>query len=816
MGTEERDWVYVANDLLCKCHINLTLQKITDCDASVFVALYEAILGEKVPDYISVPKSQEDDIHNIQSVIDSLALDYLQISLSHITGENVVRGDKDSIRNLLEIFDGLLEYLSEEDCGELNGTLHPAEIQGLDEEQTTSQTFSTHSALQSSKHSLRSWDGEGSESTVELIRLGDCSRTFTIKHGEGTPEKTPHLLRDPHPAAPQATLLREPLRSAVSLHPPSQTTPQRARLGLLPPPDRATPTDQKGQGEDSTGRQCNGDPTLSCTSPESEKSVGSVREKHSVAPRVQVEAGPDGPRRVLFRSRPDVLLLSRPDERRRSQQEEDLARSREEESEEEAVRSSGSSSGRRRSCTHTREESEDPLHRRSQRNRHAEQELQEMSEKLALRLEELDLMLKRALGEAGEEPKPHEEDKHSHHSDSVMECRRAPRPQVRPAWTDPPARAPSPPPLPPHAPPLQGQPDSPGPRRDRRDQRLTQMVADSCKAELKNLDEQHRAEVAIERLRAQEAERQYRDAVRKEAPRLPTSHTHTSKPPLTSRTSRAKPAPPPRRPDRPRKAAPLRVKESDLLPTLLEKFPPLPFSPHTLRHMWKQQMQQIDQRGALDTRHTHATKLSNQVEEVQRRHELLMEITHKEQEHRRRLKDVRERVQQQRSLQGRQREQRQQVARARRYHSDYHVQLRARLLRARTREERMFQQVFEEGLELQKARLREERAYAKEQRQERQQRHKDEMEAMENYYRDQFSMLAERLALERQDVQVRTKAQEKALQKMKRELRSRMQREISELQTLILQADQDQHPRRLEAQRLRSRLQAASFRYAAS
>ncbi|KAJ8399682.1 hypothetical protein AAFF_G00407870 [Aldrovandia affinis] len=115
MGTqEERDWVDVANDLLSKCHINLRLRKVTDCDANVFVALYEAILGEKVPDHVAVPRSQEDDIHNVQSVIDSLALDYLQISLSHITGENIVRGDQESIKNLLEIFDGLLEYLTEQ------------------------------------------------------------------------------------------------------------------------------------------------------------------------------------------------------------------------------------------------------------------------------------------------------------------------------------------------------------------------------------------------------------------------------------------------------------------------------------------------------------------------------------------------------------------------------------------------------------------------------------------------------------------------------------------------------------------------------
>lgn len=37
-----------------------------------------------------------------------------------VTGENVIRGDKDSIKNLLEIFDGLLEYLKEEIIEESN------------------------------------------------------------------------------------------------------------------------------------------------------------------------------------------------------------------------------------------------------------------------------------------------------------------------------------------------------------------------------------------------------------------------------------------------------------------------------------------------------------------------------------------------------------------------------------------------------------------------------------------------------------------------------------------------------------------------
>lgn len=43
------DWTDVANTLLSQCHINRRLRKLTDCDADVFIALYENILGEKVP-----------------------------------------------------------------------------------------------------------------------------------------------------------------------------------------------------------------------------------------------------------------------------------------------------------------------------------------------------------------------------------------------------------------------------------------------------------------------------------------------------------------------------------------------------------------------------------------------------------------------------------------------------------------------------------------------------------------------------------------------------------------------------------------------
>lgn len=57
-------------------------------------------------------------------------------------------------------------------------------------------------------------------------------------------------------------------------------------------------------------------------------------------------------------------------------------------------------------------------------------------------------------------------------------------------------------------------------------------------------------------------------------------------------------------------------------------------------------------------------------------------------------RDFKERIQQQKSTQNRLKEQRQQMARAKKYHNDYHVQHRARLMRARTKEEKVGTDTF--------------------------------------------------------------------------------------------------------------------------
>ncbi|XP_058633969.1 centrosomal protein of 95 kDa-like isoform X3 [Onychostoma macrolepis] len=558
MGPEERDWVDVANNVLLKCHINLRLERMSECDANVFVALYEAILGEKVP------------------------------------GENIVRGEKESIRNLLEIFDGLLDYLVER------------------------------------------------QSDEEPQHKGFNGKTSA------------------------------------------------ANAAYQP------------QKQDTDKTQC----------------------------------------------QPLTIQLS---------------------------------------------DRESSLSWRNQRNREAEQELRDMSEKLSRRLEELDLMLKRALSETGEICELGEEDKQCHHSDRIMEC------VISSCHSR--AHAHS---LPPFLSPAQHSIQQDALIKDSYNASHSQLQHRSSQ----QLVQQEQADMTTERLNAQKTVLEYHQAVCREAPSV---HRSCTKSPC-SRSSGAKLQQTARR-----ETHSLSVKDNNLLPILLEEFPQVQLSPHTVSHMWKQQLLQTDQLSSSQNQNRQTqSKLLKQLDEAHKRHDMLVQIIHKEKEHNRRLREFRERIQQQKSAQNKLREQRQHVARAKKYYSVYHAQLRVKLMQAKTQEEQKLKQIFEEGLELQKAHLREQRAHTKELRQENYRKYKDEIEAMENYYRDQFSLLAETLAHERQDIQIHKKAQEKALQNMKRELRNKMEKEIGELQKVIIQNDENNYFRDLDVERLQKRVQMASFQYPTS
>ncbi|CAM4554767.1 centrosomal protein of 95 kDa isoform X1 [Lepidochelys kempii] len=886
MGSpEEREWVDVANDLLMKCHVNLHVTKLTECGANVFVGLYESILGEKVPDFIASPKSQEDDAHNVQAVIDSLALDYLQVSLSHITGENVVKGERESIRNLLEIFDGLLEYLTEQisETSSRNGDepdqLANNDIQRVLQEQLEGDLkepvppLKLPSVAESSPSDIfvPSWEVEGSESTSELIRLGDTAHSFSLRKEEfQLPEMLPaerersKEIKEPEDSgvtvasstqlsssrralvkeregsmdsvnsteflkeslSSSAKKLGEPIRPAIPLQPPYQPPEPRSHYSMgreYQSSARQSPGSANSHGLEASvfTEPLRQESTTSDTVPLSRLApVSPVGDK---AVSKDVRNGTDDVAKALDvdASHTSTICLHQ-DISPGTDQVISVARITKPE-----TRSPSSGKSRYENFI-TNSFGEEPLSCRRAKDKLSEQELHEMSEKLSRRLNELDLMLKRALGEHPREEMLTDEDKLSQHSDSVMDYRgRKPHqatPHPKRFLSRPRSLSPSPPSsryLPRSEFEDALQRDARGQMGKMRRQLQKEMDQRRIKAKLmtKAYEEELRIFEAREKLglsklkaKARETDQEYQENIFKEPPKMPQpvkvySRKTTPRIPKQSqwipRGGLAKP----------KKAAQMKVKDNDLLPLLLEEFPYLHISHHSLNKMWQQQLAQMEQLKSASGKDRSRLKLQSEVEEALKKHDLLVDIIKKDQDHNKRLQEFKQRIYRQKFAQNKMREKRQQIARAKKYYEDYRVQLHAKMMRARTREERIFKNLFEEGLEIQKQRLQELRTYSKEKRAEQRRVHQDELESMENYYKDQFSMLAEAVSQERQEIQAREKAQVKTLHKTKKELRSKMEKEIQQLQTMITQNDDDSFFQELEAERLKSRLQMASFQY---
>ncbi|CAO2645819.1 Centrosomal protein of 95 kDa [Lemmus lemmus] len=812
MASSEAEWVTLANNLLFKCHIHLRIHELEDCDANVFIAFYQSILGEKVPDLIVISRSQEDDAHNVQAVIDSLALDYLQVSLSHITGENIVKGDKESIKNLLEIFDGLLEYLTEHISETSHNKSETEQYfqdsygeEPVDELESIKGCRSSWKKVSFGRCSLSSdvlgptWDEDDAESTSEIIRLGDTAHTFSLRSNgaqnsmdwqsrkvsalsgsepceevlnpisssflskNGTTfEETPSVSM-----VTSARKLGEPIRAAIPLHPPYHPSEPRVPCPI--------------------GKEYLHSSLYSSALTSGEHSALSVESEDKVVLTSTLSKDDETCLALTPSPRTRKLPTGKRNENR-------------------AVVSSKYS----------------PFPQEA-RTRLTEQELHAVSEKLSQQLSELDWMLKTALGgqaadktdggddDTGDDEVHSGNETLSQHSDSIMEYgQKKPRPGFS-MYRKAPYRSHS------------LSPSSVNKHKQLEKERKKQHKSkgtETRRFQAKALTEAFERELRKNKVQENVGLRGISDSEEEEDTVEKTHREAIPKgTPKQSQVqkiySRKTTAPSPKGCFlKSSKAAPMKVNEHSLLPLLLEQFPFLYVSDPTLTKMWKQQITQVEQLKREAQRENRSKKkLQDEIEEALRRHGLLTALVKKEYEHNKRLQDFRDRIHRQRLTQSKIKENRQQIVRARKYYDDYRVQLRAKMMRMRTREEMIFKKLFEEGLQIQKQRLRDLRNYAKEKRNEEKRQHQNELDSMENYYKDQFSLLAEAISQERQELKAREKSQAQTLHKVKRELRAKMEKEIQQLQYMITQNDDDAFFRELEAEHFRARLQLASFQY---
>ncbi|XP_046366646.2 centrosomal protein of 95 kDa-like isoform X1 [Haliotis rufescens] len=254
------------------------------------------------------------------------------------------------------------------------------------------------------------------------------------------------------------------------------------------------------------------------------------------------------------------------------------------------------------------------------------------------------------------------------------------------------------------------------------------------------------------------------------------------------------------------------TEDEDLMPVLLEEFPHLYLSEHTWHELWRRGISQIEQLTRTYEENKRKKSLAQeQVEGAEKRHEILTRMVQKQLEHSKRLQDIKDQRSQSASVKNKMHEKRMQSARARKYYNEYQVRMRSKMLKRRTKEEMIFKKLFDECLAIQKERIQEVRRYAREQRSNHAEQRSNEIQSMENYYQDQFSLLAERVARERTETEIREKAQQKVLGDMKKELRRRMEREIKDYQEQMFRDEDDAYFRQLDADRLRHGLHLAKF-----
>uniref|UniRef100_A0A1I8JFP0 DUF5745 domain-containing protein n=2 Tax=Macrostomum lignano TaxID=282301 RepID=A0A1I8JFP0_9PLAT len=251
--------------------------------------------------------------------------------------------------------------------------------------------------------------------------------------------------------------------------------------------------------------------------------------------------------------------------------------------------------------------------------------------------------------------------------------------------------------------------------------------------------------------------------------------------------------------------------DPQLLPELLSEFPFLDVSEATLRQM----------RDRLDrhSRHMAATaasasrgaggrgnKAAAVVTDAERRQRLLVESLRREAAAAERQREQSERRAAAIRVRALDRERRSESAKARQYYDQFVARQRARMLAKRSVEEQVFRRLFTEALQLQRQRIREHRTRARDHQAELHKRTADEVASMENFYRDRFAMLAESLATERRELQVRERAHDHLVRGLSRDLRRRMETEVRDIQEQLARDQDDAHFRQLDADQVLARL----------
>ena len=283
------------------------------------------------------------------------------------------------------------------------------------------------------------------------------------------------------------------------------------------------------------------------------------------------------------------------------------------------------------------------------------------------------------------------------------------------------------------------------------------------------------------------------------------------------------------------------IGKDGILNSLLQEFPYLYSSPETIHYLWEKHSKQIekfaqmqkeienkfikarvgsesklkrsydDDAASLSSFKESTTKAEQHLKETYDRQQMLMEIMRKDLIHLQRMEDMKRKQEVENSLKARMREQRFQNAKIKRYYEEFKLQQRAKMLKKATSEEMVFKSLFNEALKIQKERILDLRKYAKEKSEISQRDQLNQIESIENFYKNKFDLLNEKIKREKEENLIRNKAQHQVLGKMKIQVKQKLENDIRDLQDQMTRDKDFLHWREADAEKLLHELRSANY-----
>jgi hypothetical protein len=261
------------------------------------------------------------------------------------------------------------------------------------------------------------------------------------------------------------------------------------------------------------------------------------------------------------------------------------------------------------------------------------------------------------------------------------------------------------------------------------------------------------------------------------------------------------------------------IGEDGILSKLLEEFPHLYLAPETIHDLWQKHSKQIEhlqkEQHELEVKYSkdnENTAIRKYLNDTHLRQKSLMDIMRKDIEHMQRVQDLKRKQNVENALKYKAKEQRFQNVKVKNYFEEFRLQQRAKMLKKLTKEEVLFKQLFNESLKIQKERVREMKKYAKEQRDIKTKQQMNQIESIENFYKNKFNLLNEKIKKEKVDNEIREKSQHEILTKMKSQMKNKLESDIRDLQSQLCNDEDFMYWRKLDANRVENDLKCARYK----